>query len=60
MHKGCGNCVCRGVLVTALRDAGEGAIASKVEAAGRIAILVMTLPILEGLMEMCVRAVSSV
>ena len=43
-----------------LRDAGEGAIASKVEAAGRIAILVMTLPILEGLMEMCVRAVSSV
>ncbi|MBR0365430.1 MAG: stage III sporulation protein AD [Clostridia bacterium] len=43
-----------------LRDAGEGAIASKVEAAGRIAILVMTLPILEGLMEMCIRAVNSV
>lgn len=43
-----------------LRDAGEGAIASKIEAAGRIAILVMTLPILEGLMEMCIRAVNAV
>lgn len=43
-----------------LRDCGEGAIAAKIEAAGRIAILVMTLPILEALMEMCIRAVNSI
>ena len=43
-----------------LRDTGEGAIAAKVEAAGRIAILVMTLPVLEALMEMCIRAVNAI
>ena len=43
-----------------LRDCGEGAIAAKIEAAGRIAILVMTLPILESLIEMCIKAVNSI
>ena len=43
-----------------LRDCGEGAIASKVEAAGKISILVLTLPVMRSLLEMCVRVVNTV
>ncbi len=43
-----------------LRDSGEGAIASKVEAAGKIAILALTLPVMKSLLEMCVRVVNGI
>lgn len=43
-----------------LRDCGESAIASKVEAAGKISILVLTLPVMRSLLEMCVRVVNTV
>ena len=41
-----------------LRDAGEGAIASKVELAGKIFILYLTMPVLSGFLEVCIEAVS--
>lgn len=43
-----------------LRDCGEGAVAAKVEVAGKIAVLVMAIPILEGLMDMCIKAVNAI
>ena len=43
-----------------LRDCGESAIASKVEAAGKISILVLTIPVMKSLLEMCVKVVNTV
>lgn len=43
-----------------LRDSGEGAIASKIETAGKICILVLTLPVMRELIEMCVKVVNSI
>lgn len=43
-----------------LRDSGEGAIASKVETAGKIGILVLTLPVMRSLIEMCVKVVNAI
>ncbi len=41
-----------------LRDGGEGAIAGKVEMAGKITILILTLPVLSSFLKMCIEAVS--
>lgn len=41
-----------------LRDSGEGAIASKVEAAGKIAILLLTMPVLTAFLRLCMKAVN--
>lgn len=43
-----------------LRDGGEGAIASKVEMAGKVAILIITVPVLGALLEMCLKVVQSI
>ena len=43
-----------------LRDSGEKAVASKVEAAGKICILALTLPVLASFMELCIGVVNSV
>lgn len=43
-----------------LRDGGEGAIALKVELAGKIFILGLTLPIITEFLEVCVNALSAV
>lgn len=43
-----------------LRDCGEGAIASKVEAAGKIGILALTMPVMKSLLEMCAKVVSGI
>lgn len=43
-----------------LRDSGENAIASKVEAAGKICILALTMPVMASFMELCVKVVNSV
>ena len=43
-----------------LRDSGEGAIASKIEAAGKISILVLTLPVMRSLIEMCIKVVNTI
>lgn len=43
-----------------LRDGGEGAIALKVELAGKIFILGLTLPIVTEFLEVCVDALSAV
>lgn len=43
-----------------LRDCGEGAIAAKIEAAGKISILALTLPVMQSLIELCERAVNSI
>lgn len=40
------------------RDAGEGAIASKIELGGKVIIMVMALPILAGLMEIILKIIS--
>lgn len=40
------------------RDAGEGAIAVKLELAGRVAVLVLTLPIVARLMEVIIDALA--
>lgn len=40
------------------RDAGEGAIASKIELGGKVIIMVMALPILVGLMEVILKIIS--
>ncbi len=42
-----------------LRDGGEGAIASKVEMAGKVAILIITIPVLSTFLEMCIRVVQN-
>ena len=43
-----------------LRDSGENAVASKVEAAGKLCILVLTLRVLASFMELCIGVVNSV
>ena len=43
-----------------LRDAGEGAIASKVEAAGKISILLLTMPVITSFFRLCLKAVNSI
>lgn len=43
-----------------LRDGGEGAIALKVELAGKIFILGLTLPIVTEFLEVCINALSAV
>ncbi len=43
-----------------LRDSGENAVASKIEAAGKICILALTLPVLASFMELCIGVVNSV
>lgn len=40
-----------------LRDAGEGAIASKIELAGKVCILTFTMPVITGFLEVCIEAV---
>jgi len=40
------------------RDAGEGAIASKIELGGKVIIMAMALPILAGLMEVILKIMS--
>lgn len=43
-----------------LRDSGENSIASKVEAAGKISILVLVMPVMMSFLELCVKVVNSV
>ena len=43
-----------------LRDSGENAIASKVELAGKVVILGLTLPIVREFLEVCINALSAV
>ena len=43
-----------------LRDSGENAVASKIEAAGKICILALTLPVMASFMELCIKVVNSV
>ncbi len=43
-----------------LRDSGENAIASKVELAGKIFILGLTLPIVMEFLEVCINAVNAI
>lgn len=41
-----------------LRDGGEGAIASKVEAAGKVAILMLTMPVILSFLRLCIKVVN--
>ena len=41
-----------------LRDGGEGAIASKVEAAGKVAILLLAMPVIISFLRLCLKVVS--
>lgn len=43
-----------------LRDGGEGAVAMKVELAGKVFILGLTLPILTSFLEVCINALESI
>ena len=43
-----------------LRDCGEGAVASKVELAGKIFILYLTTPIITSFLNVCIEAVNKV
>ncbi len=43
-----------------LRDSGENAVASKVEAAGKICILTLVLPVMTSFLELCIKVVNSV
>lgn len=43
-----------------LRDSGENAVALKVELAGKVFILGLTLPILTGFLEVCIDAVNCI
>lgn len=43
-----------------LRDSGENAIASKVEAAGKTAILVLAMPVMTSFLRLCVRVVNGI
>ena len=43
-----------------LRDSGENAIASKVELAGKVVILGLTLPIVKEFLEVCINALSAI
>ena len=40
-----------------LRDGGETATASKVEATGKVAILILTLPVIMSFLRLCIKAV---
>lgn len=43
-----------------LRDSGENAVAAKVEAAGKICILTLVLPVMTSFLELCIKVVNSV
>lgn len=43
-----------------LRDSGENAVASKVEAAGKICILTLVLPVMTSFLELCIKVVNNV
>lgn len=43
-----------------LRDSGEGAIASKVEAAGKLCILALAMPVMTSFLRLCVRVVNGI
>ena len=43
-----------------LRDGGEGAIASKVEAAGKISILLLTMPVIMSFLRICLKVVNGI
>lgn len=43
-----------------LRDCGEGAVASKVELAGKIFILYLTVPVITSFLNVCIEAVSRI
>lgn len=43
-----------------LRDGGENSIASKVEAAGKISILVITMPVMTSFLRLCIRIVNEI
>lgn len=43
-----------------LRDCGEGAVASKVELAGKIFILYLTIPIITSFLNVCIEAVNRI
>lgn len=43
-----------------LRDSGENSIASKVEAAGKITILVITMPVMTSFLKLCIRIVNEI
>lgn len=43
-----------------LRDSGENAVASKVEAAGKICIMTLVLPVMTSFLELCIKVVNSV
>ena len=43
-----------------LRDCGEGAVASKVELAGKIFILYLTVPIITSFLNVCIEAVNRI
>lgn len=43
-----------------LRDSGENSIASKVEAAGKISILMLVMPVMISFLELCAKVVNSV
>lgn len=43
-----------------LRDCGEGAVASKVELAGKIFILYLTVPIITSFLNVCIEAVEKI
>lgn len=43
-----------------LHDSGESAIASKVEAAGKISILLLTMPVMTSFLRLCVKVVNGI
>ncbi len=43
-----------------LRDGGENAVASKVEAAGKISILLITMPVILSFLRLCVKVVNTI
>lgn len=43
-----------------LRDSGENAVASKIEAAGKICILALTMPVMTSFLRMCVKVVNGI
>ncbi len=43
-----------------LRDGGENSIASKVEAAGKISILVITMPVMTSFLRLCIKVINGI
>lgn len=43
-----------------LRDSGENAIASKVESAGKISILLLTMPVILSFLRLCLEVINSI